>query len=167
MHSAAFAAGTRSTLAGLPPPEVGTTADPPLGDGPDVGMVAVHALFRLAVAEESIALSGTVTSAFPSTHTAAFAAGARSPEVPVMPSRRTIGTIVAPPDGDPPASIEHVVASSTAVVVPATPFARRHDAAETIGPTETSVPVRDEVTFVSLEPSTVDGPAPHSDESDA
>jgi hypothetical protein len=164
MHSAAFAAGARSTLVPPVPPDAGTTAVPPLGVVPEA--VAQDVLSD-AVAEESGALSGTLARAFRRTHAAAFAAGARLTDVPVVSSRAMTGLPTAAADGDPPASAEHVEARSTAVVVPAMPFARRHEAAETAGAAETVVPVRDEVTVVSPDAFAVEGADPHRLASDA
>jgi hypothetical protein len=168
MQRAAFAAGARSTLAGPPLSVVGAAL---VGAAPDTALGVVpldvaHDVLRDALAELSIALSGTVARAPRSTHAAAFAAGARSTFVPVVLSRVMTGA--DPPAVEaPPGRVAHVVARSTAVAVPTTPFARRHAAAETIGAAETLVPVRDEVTVVSPDPDAVDGPVPQSVESDA
>jgi hypothetical protein len=164
MHSAAFAAGARSTLVPPPLPDAGTTAVPPLGVVPEA---VAHEELSDAVAEESGALSGMVARAFRRTHAAALAAGARSTDVPVVSSRAMTGLAPATVEGDPPATAEHVVARSRVVVVPAMPFARRHEAAETAGAAETVVPVRDDVIVVPSDADAVDGPAPHSVDSEA
>jgi hypothetical protein len=86
--------------------------------------------------------------------------------VPVVLSRAMTGAdtpAVEPPVG----SVPHVVARSTAVIVPTTPFARRHDAAVTMGAADALVPVRDDVAVASPDAAAVEGPVPQSVESDA